>query len=257
MLPILKSANDTLDLRHNDYLDEKSWVLSSKKKIDVLPIYVDEYPMKVTFISTIDSMVFTVNIGDRYDFYIVNGKKKYHTRIEGRQALMTKKDDSLATVNLQCQKTNILLVEERNKQYPFNKAKRIELISFSDTTSDFAIALPVKNGRLEYSKILDQKKLDTGQVNVLTDIWFNVGRTPIHNIKYTYSTGASCYEPRNGIIFIDAQDRVFEYVEICFGCQRNRYSSKRIKPWDDCEQKYEILRNYFAQQGVKFGVEKH
>lgn len=254
---MLKSANDTLDIRYNNYLEEKSWVLSSKKKIDILPIDIDIHPIRVTFISTTDSMSFTVKLGDRYDFIISNGKKKYHTRIEGRQALMTEKDDSLAMVNMQCLKTNAVSAEERRARYPFNKAKRIELISFADTASDLTIKLPVKNNRLNGSMIRDQKVLDAGQVNELTNIWFNIGKTPIQNLKYTYSIGASCYEPRNGIIFIDDKNRVFEYVEICFGCRRNRYSSKRIKPWDDCEQKYDILRDYFIKQGIKFGVEVH
>ncbi|WP_158544281.1 hypothetical protein [Pedobacter miscanthi] len=254
---MLKSANDTLDIRFDNYLSEKSWILSSKKKIDILPIEIDDQPTKVTFISAVDSISFTVKLGDRYDFIISRGKKNYHTRVEGRQALMTKKDDSLATVNLQCLKTNLLSTEQRNKQYPFNKAKRIELISFTDTASDFTIALPVKHYRLERSKIRDQKVLDTAQVNALTDIWFNIGRTPINNLKYISISRSGCYEPRNGIVFIDEKNRVFEYVEICFACKGNRYSSKRIKPWDDCEQKYMILRDYFAKQGVKFGVEEH
>ncbi len=37
-LPTLKSDKDTLDIRYNDYLDEQSWILSSKKKIDVLEL---------------------------------------------------------------------------------------------------------------------------------------------------------------------------------------------------------------------------
>lgn len=255
-LQILKSTNDTLDIRYGKYLDEKSWVLDSKKKIDFLNIEIDEHPIKVTFISKIDSISFTVKLGDKYDFLISNGTKKYNTRIVGNEAFVTKKDDSLAMVNLQCLKTSLLTVEERNKQYPFNKTKRIGLISFADTTSLYGIALPVKNKKLELTKIRDYIILDSTQLNGLTDIWFNIGRTPVQNLKYTTSIGASCYEPRNGIIFIDASDHVFEYVEICFGCQRNRYSSKKIKPWDDCEQKYEILRDYFAKQGVKFGTDK-
>lgn len=257
ILPVLRSTNDTLDVRYDNYLDEKSWILSSKKKIDILPIDIDDRPIKVTFISTIDSMSFTVKLGDKYDFIISSHGKNYRARIEGRQALMTKRGDSLAMVNLQCLKTNALSIEERNKQYPFNKAKRIELISFADFASGFTVALPVKNGRLNQSKIRDQVILNTAQVNELTDIWFNVGRTPVPNLKYKSIISVSCYEPRNGIIFIDAKGHVFEYVEICFGCQKNRYSSKKIKPWDDCEQKYDILRDYFAKQGVKFGVETH
>lgn len=256
-LPVLKSTSDTLNIRYDDYLDEKSWFLSSKKRIDKLLIQIDEQPTRVTFISELDSIFFNVKPGDRYDFIISNGPKNYRTRIEGVQALFTKKADSLAAINLNCLKADRFSVSERNKQYPFNKAVKIGLISFSDTVSNHTIALPVKNGRFDNAKIRDHITLNAVQVNELTDIWFNVGRTPVPGLKYEIMVGASCYEPRNGIVFIDENDRVFEYVEICFGCKRNRYSSKRIKPWDDCEQKYEILREFFLKQGIKFGTKEH
>lgn len=160
-LTILKSTTDTLDIRYNNNLDSQSWILSSKKKIDVLPIQIDDNPIKVTFISSIDSISFHVNVGDKYDFIIVNGKEKYHTRIEGIRAYHTRRDDSLAYINYQCLKTDLLSVAERNRKYPFNKATRIELISFTDTGDVFPIPLPVKNGRLDHSKIVDRKILHT------------------------------------------------------------------------------------------------
>ncbi len=196
-----------------------------------------------------------VKVGDQYDFLIFNGIKNYHTRVKGVPAYFTKKNDSLADVNFQCLKTDLLSVVERNKNYPFNKAKRIELISFNDPSSDFTIPLPVKKGKLDPSKVCEQKTLDINQINELTNILFNIGRTPVPHLAYTVaSTGASCYEPRNGIVFFDSNDRVFEYIEICFGCQRNRLSSKRVKIGGDCEQKYDILRDFFLGQGLKFGT---
>lgn len=251
---MLKSTKDTLDVRYNDYLDELSWILSPKKKMDVLAVQIDDSPIKVTIISSIDSISFQVKLGDKYDFIIVKGEKHYKTRIEGIQAYQTRKDDSLAHVNLQCLKTDLLSVAERNKKYPFNKATRIELISFTDTGAILSIPLPVKDGRLDQSKIVDQKILHTAQINKLTDILFNVGRTPIPNLKYTEHVGSGCYVPRNGIVFLDSNERVFAYIEICFECQQHRFSSKRIKPWDDCEQKHDMLRHFFAELGIKFGT---
>jgi len=55
---MLKSTNDTLDVRYNDYLDERSWILSSKKKMDVLAVQIDDTPIKITIISSIDSVYF-------------------------------------------------------------------------------------------------------------------------------------------------------------------------------------------------------
>ena len=254
---ILKSVSDTLHIRYDDYLDSLSWVVSSKKGTDILPIEIDENSIRITFISSIDSISFHVNVGDNYDFIITNGEKQYKTKIKGIKAYQTSEDDSLANINLQCLKTDLLSVAERNKKYPFNKAIRIELISFRDTSAQFFTPLPVKKGRLEDSKVPDRKVLDTSGVNELTDILFNIGRTPVPNLKFQTTVYTKCYEPRNGILFINSQGRVFEYIEICFGCQGNRFSSKRIKRWDDCEQKYDILRRFFADQGIKFGTDEH
>ncbi|WP_343531242.1 hypothetical protein [Pedobacter sp.] len=254
-LPILKSNKDTLDIRFDDYLDEQSWILSPKEKIDVLKLPIKDTPKKVTFISELDSISFTVKVGDTYDFFIFNGIKKYHTRIKGIPDYFTYKNDSLAEVNIQCLKTNLLSVAQRNKNYPFNKAKRIELISFIDPVTNFTTGLPAKNGKLDQAKIREQKTLNIDQINKLTDILFNIGRTPVPNLAYTMvDIGASCYEPRNGIVFFDSNNRVFEYVEICFGCRRSRVSSKRVKVGDECEQKHDILRDFFLEQGLKFGT---
>jgi hypothetical protein len=99
-LRILRTTKDTLDIRYNDYLDSLSWILSPRKKIDILPIEIDNTPVRVTFISDADSLSFNVKLGEKYDFIIANGSKNYPTRIEGIQAYQTSKDDSLANVNL-------------------------------------------------------------------------------------------------------------------------------------------------------------
>jgi hypothetical protein len=78
----------------------------------------------------------------------------------------------------------------------------------------------------------------------------------VPNLKYAEYVGSGCYEPRNGIVFVDSKENVFAYIEICFECQQHRFSSRRIKPWDNCEQKYNMLRHFFADQGIKFGTEE-
>lgn len=255
-LPILKTNKDTIDIRYNDgYLAEQSWILSSKKKIDVLELPIEDQPIKVTFISAVDSISFVVKVGDQHDFFIFNGSKNYHTRIKGVPAYFTKKNDSLAELNIQCLKTDLFSVAARNKNYPFNKAKRIKLISYIDPTTDFSTPFPVKNGKLDQTKIREQKTLEVNQINALTNILFNIGRTPVPHLAYkVVNIGASCYEPRNGIVFFDSNDRAFEYIEICFACRRSRTSSERVKVGEECEQKHDILRDFFLKQGLKFGT---
>lgn len=85
--------------------------------MDVLSVQIDDIPIKVTVISSIDSISFHVKLGDKYNFIIVKGEKQYKTRIEGIQADQTRKDDSLAHINFQCLKTDLLSVAERNIYY--------------------------------------------------------------------------------------------------------------------------------------------
>ncbi|KLT63873.1 hypothetical protein [Pedobacter sp. BMA] len=46
VLPVLKSVSDTLDIRYDDYLNEQSLVLSSKKKVDPLRIEIEKHSIK-------------------------------------------------------------------------------------------------------------------------------------------------------------------------------------------------------------------
>ncbi len=248
----MKSDRDTLDIRYNNYLDERSWILSKKKKIDILKLPIED-STKVTFISGIDSISFTVKVGEKYDFIISNSAKNFHTRVEGIKD-NSKRDDSLANLNFQCLRTNLLSVSERNKNYPFNKAFQIGLISFIDPITDFTTNLPVKNGRLESDKIREQRILNNEQIDELTDILYNIGRTPVDNLPFSITSSPSCYEPRNGIIFIDSKEDIFEYIEICFGCRKSRLSSRKVRVGENCEQKYDILRNFFLNNELRFGT---
>lgn len=251
-LPIVKSEKDTLDIRYNNYLDEKSWILSEKKKIDILNLPIDDSTV-VTFISGIDSISFTVKPGEKYDFLISKGAKTYYTRIQGTQD-HSRITDSLAEINFKCLKTNLLSVKQRGRNYPFNKAAKIELISFIDMVKNFTTPIPVKNKKLEQTKVREQRSLNDEQINELTNILYNIGRTPIPNLRYTITSSATCYEPRNGIIFINSRGDIFEYIEICFGCRKSRISSRKVKFGDTCEQKYDILRDFFIKNGLEFGT---
>lgn len=251
-LPTMKSDRDTLDIRYDDNLNAQSWILSKRKKIDILKLPIED-SVKVTFISRLDSISFIVKVGEKYDFFIFNGKKKFYTRIEGI-ADDSKRIDSLAELNFRCLKTNLLSVDQRNKNYPFNKAAQIGLISFIDTTTNFFTPIPVKNGKLDQAKVREKKILDSEQVNELTDILYNIGRTPVPNLPYTTIAKSGCYEPRNGIIFIDSKGSVFEYIEICFACKESRFSSKKVKTGEYCNEKHDILRRFFLDKGLMFGT---
>ena len=76
-----------------------------------------------------------------------------------------------------------LTPEQRLKKYPFNKARQIQLVSFSqkEDTSEYILAsVPIKNDTLSLSKVKGIAKLTKSQIDKLTDILFNVGLKENH-----------------------------------------------------------------------------
>jgi hypothetical protein len=64
----------------------------------------------------------------------------------------------------------------------------------------------------------------------------------------------SCYEPRNGVLFLDHKGKVFEYLEICFQCMRTEKSSEAVNEGGYCLTKYDLLRNFFRSAGIQYGT---
>lgn len=131
--------------------------------------------------------------------------------------------------------------------YPFNKASRIQILSFKD--DDF---IPVVHRKVDYSRVYEYRDLSVDQIDTLTDILYNLDYDL--NIKSgTRIVGEyKCYEPRNGILFLNAKGEAFEFIEICFQCHKTRSSSKRILEGAYCNQKFDLLKNFFRTAGISY-----
>lgn len=174
----------------------------------------------------------------------------------------------------QCVRVNNFSVEERNQNYPFNKAKRIVFASFEEDENKIPKNKRSKNydgeralyaeGQIMkiYFDILKKRPskynpddfeekvdLNDEQKNELTDLIFNVG----NNI---YVSGARCYKPRNTILFFDDKNNLFEFVELCFECNNYRTNSEKMDLNNNCDEKLYLLKEQFAKAGIKYGVEK-
>ena len=165
----------------------------------------------------------------------------------------TERDDSIATENYKCIYRNIYSLQQRMQFYPFNKANKILLISYDDTTVT-QNTTPVKNRKLDITQVRESLVLNDLQIDSLTKILYNVG---VKSTDYWFQLadpGLKCYNPRNSVIFLDGKGRVIDYIEICFECHQDRLSSKRIKNWASCESKFELLQDYFYWTGLKIGT---
>lgn len=141
---------------------------------------------------------------------------------------------------------------QRLKIYPFNKAKEIKLISFK--ADDF---IPVKNKNINYSRVIESQILSPGQTDELTDILYNIGFDPNFKVENRVMDYASCYEPRNGILFLNSEGKAFEFIEMCFGCDKTRTSSNKVKEGVFCSRKFDLLKYFFQNTGIKYGFTRN
>jgi len=139
----------------------------------------------------------------------------------------------------------------RLNNYPFNVSTQIQFVSFIDSTS-IEDSLPRLNDTICYSKLKEVKTLTFAQVDKLTDIFYNYS---FRGTTYIISE-ASCYNPRNAILFLDSRGKAFEFIEICFECSKIQESSEKISVGDLCDQKMDMLKKLFKKVGIEYGITK-
>jgi len=164
----------------------------------------------------------------------------------------TKHELALAEKTKQCFFSNRYTAAQRKHIFPFNKAVNVVLVSFKEDH-----LIPVKNKSITDSLVLERTTLSVKQTDSLTNILYNIGYTPVRaKYRYLFFDAYQCYEPRNGIVFIDAAGDAFAYIEICFQCHGTRTSSKAVKLGEFCSTKFELLKAFFLQTGITYGTEK-
>lgn len=153
--------------------------------------------------------------------------------------------------NHECAYTGKFTAADRQKQYPYNVASKVLLVSFDSLEGgNFTHVLHMKNGEVNLSALKENIELSKSEIDSLTDILFNLNYSG--KILITSSTG--CYDPHNAILFADANGKIFEFMEICFGCDKIRVSDERIEFGEPCSGKYEAIKDLFKSTGIKIGI---
>lgn len=65
-----------------------------------------------------------------------------------------------------------------------------------------------------------------------------------------FDGGAICYDPAHAILFFDADDHPFGYIELCFTC--TNYQTSGDFQLDFCYEKSEALKNLFHSFGIRY-----
>src|SRR5689334_8254910 len=102
-----------------------------------------------------------------------------------------------------------LSIAEIKKQFPFNSTETIKLVSFKPDTpqADSIIVepeIPKTNGQIDMTKMFEVKTLSDKQEDKILNILLNT--KPPKTIQVVF-----CYEPRNGIIFLDKDEKILGY----------------------------------------------
>jgi len=162
-------------------------------------------------------------------------------RVMGQEPRLSKRQLKREGGNQNCIQTNKYSPNELRKFYPFNIANSVTIVSFENDTSGFSGNLPTVNGEIDYSKIKETKILTRGQIDSLASI--------LHNVSYRgeiiFSAEASCYNPRNAVLFFDSNNHLLEFIEICFECHKLKVSSDKISLGDQCNQKSKMIKDFF------------
>ena len=172
-------------------------------------------------------------------------------------------------------------VAQRNKLFPFNKAGKILLISypepllFNDVNTD---TLSLKSaevflkGHIINKRIFKDKKSHNKNYFTLQEAELNEGwKNQLSHILVNYipkknpggfyiASFASCYNPRNAILFLDEEDNIICCFEICFECERSVMipDPDKLNEYADiekCHLRLDELSFIFRKNAITYGIE--
>ena len=158
--------------------------------------------------------------------------------------------------------------ENRIKNFPFNKAAKVKIVSYNLDFKKEPIAEPIlindsvaikeaKNRKNpvnisdiisgNFNGISQQKNLNITEIKELTNI--------IYNTCGKYSSGvfsvSGCFFPINAILFYDENDAVFAHVEICFECGTKQENPKKMLDFKSLSNEIdEPLEKFFNKIGI-------
>ena len=145
-----------------------------------------------------------------------------------------------------------------NQNFPFNQATGVKILSYKamsyrDTAiRDKAFFLLTYKGELNLKATKQSIALNEGQIDSLAHLMYNFG---YKGSPVGYSLANCLFHPRNAIVFYDADEKPFAYLEICFGCEQFMAFPKRFQTGEFCSQKFELLKAFFRQAGIIYGLE--
>jgi hypothetical protein len=159
--------------------------------------------------------------------------------------------------NANCIRSKNISFKNRLKMFPFDNTSHIIIVAHKtkngmvgDDLKRYLNSIKINQDTINLHEFAEVQHLNLSQIEKLTDLIFNYS----HKGKEYSILEANCYDPRNAIIFLDKNNKVLGFIEICFGCNRLRTSDKRIGIGDYCDKKYALIKEIFCDSGIKYGI---
>lgn len=160
-----------------------------------------------------------------------------------------------------CKRTKNTSFENLVSLFPLNKTKTVQIVSFEysnsilieDGKADERIvidSLPRIGNKLDYKNLKELKNLELIKIIELSKILYNFNFDPKKN--KTIRIGG-CYMPRNAIVFLDNQENIIEYIEICFECG-GYFIFNKSNFGEFCDGKIQLIKNFFILNGMQYGL---
>jgi len=164
----------------------------------------------------------------------------------------------------QCVRTTDKKVEDILKDFPFNQAKRIKVVSFKSNKEDIVYEIPKIKGRVDLDKLFEVKTLNRENTSTLLDLLVNINYIPItdpdlknDSVETREVEVTMCYLPRHAILFESNNGEVFGYIEICIECRNYKAYPDNMNIGDFCLEKYELLEDLFRNIGIVYGIRRN
>ncbi|MBL7705326.1 MAG: hypothetical protein JNM21_07225 [Taibaiella sp.] len=141
-----------------------------------------------------------------------------------------------------------LSLKQRVARYPFNKAKSVMLVSFTNNSILYPNYEQHKESILALDNMENKKVLTAADIDTLSDLLFNVGFDTKDIFKMELS---ACPGHKNAIIFLDDKGKPFDYIGVYFGCDATEYDINKVGFPVYCDEKYGMLSRFFSGRGIR------
>lgn len=175
-------------------------------------------------------------------------------QVKNKKSLPPKPPTDKMVNDCNCYKIKNIITTKRLQNYPFNQAQTIMVIAFDsyfrlDSNYGSTSRTLIQNDSLVKKNLKQIITLDSTQINQLINILFNYGEG-----KHCYAnarTVQGCYFPRHAIVFLDSNNRVIDFFEICFECNSYVTKDKLLEnSLSKCNNQLSLIKKYFEQIGI-------